>query len=88
MNTLFPEFVQTAAYFDPVNFAKRIKADWAVTTGSIDTTCPSSSVYAAYSLMPPKSKRVINGVANGHEGPRWNQAAFVGAHMARVRGRR
>ncbi|MBL9116774.1 MAG: acetylxylan esterase [Verrucomicrobiaceae bacterium] len=48
---------KAAAYFDCINFALRAKCKGAaVTVGYIDTTCPPTSVYAAYNaLNVPKS---------------------------------
>ncbi|MES2735139.1 MAG: acetylxylan esterase [Verrucomicrobiota bacterium] len=44
--------LQTARYFDNVNFAIRAKCQGAaVTVGFIDTVCPPSSVYAAYNVL-------------------------------------
>ncbi|MDB5338735.1 MAG: acetyl xylan esterase [Planctomycetaceae bacterium] len=52
-----PLALQTARYFDCVNFATRAKCKGAaVTVGFIDTTCPATSVYAAYNALPiPKA---------------------------------
>jgi cephalosporin-C deacetylase-like acetyl esterase len=49
--------LQTARYFDCVNFAQRCHAKGAaVTVGLIDTTCPPTGIYAAYNALPiPKS---------------------------------
>jgi len=49
--------LQASRYFDCVNFATRVKCKGAaVTVGFIDTTCPPTSVYAAYNaLTVPKS---------------------------------
>ncbi|MBE7494373.1 MAG: acetylxylan esterase [Verrucomicrobiaceae bacterium] len=52
-----PAALQAARYFDCVNFATRAKCKGAaVTVGFIDTTCPPTSVYAAYNaLAVPKT---------------------------------
>jgi cephalosporin-C deacetylase-like acetyl esterase len=52
-----PAALQASRYFDCVNFATRAKCRGAaVTVGFIDTTCPPSSVYAAYNaLTVPKT---------------------------------
>lgn len=52
--------LQVSRYFDNVNFATRAKCEGAaVTVGFIDTTCPPTSVYAAYNaLTVPKSIHV------------------------------
>lgn len=49
--------LQVSRYFDCVNFATRAKCKGAaVTVGFIDTTCPPTSVYAAYNALTiPKS---------------------------------
>lgn len=44
--------LQASRYFDCVNFATRAKCQGAVVTvGFIDTTCPPTSVYAAYNAL-------------------------------------
>lgn len=77
-----PMAAQIAAYFDAANFARRINVDVVVTNGFIDTTCPPTSVYAAYNRIPAANKQIINGVTNGHEGPKWDRQAFVERHLA------
>jgi cephalosporin-C deacetylase-like acetyl esterase len=58
--------LQAARYFDCVNFATRAKCQGAaVTIGFIDTTCPPSSVYAAYNALPVPKKIHIDTLA-GH----------------------
>lgn len=58
--------LQTARYFDCVNFATRAKCKGAaVTIGFIDTTCPPTSVYAAYNALPVPKKIHIDALA-GH----------------------
>jgi cephalosporin-C deacetylase len=49
--------LQTARYFDCVNFAQRCHAKGAaVTVGLIDSTCAPTGIYAAYNALPiPKS---------------------------------
>jgi cephalosporin-C deacetylase-like acetyl esterase len=58
--------LETARYFDAMNFAQRSKAAGAFfTVGFIDTTCPPTSVYAAYNgLQIPKA--IFNDVLSGH----------------------
>lgn len=58
--------LQTARYFDSVNFAARTNAKAAfLTVGFIDGTCPTSTVYAAYnSLSVPKN--IFNDITSGH----------------------
>jgi cephalosporin-C deacetylase-like acetyl esterase len=58
--------LQASRYFDCVNFAAKAKCQGAaVTVGFIDTTCPPSSVYAAYiALTMPKA--IHTDVLAGH----------------------
>ncbi|MDI1314216.1 acetylxylan esterase [Prosthecobacter sp.] len=58
--------LQAARYFDNVNFAIRAKCQGAVVTvGFIDTTCPPTSVYAAYNALTiPKA--IHNDILSGH----------------------
>lgn len=57
--------VEAVKYFDCVNFATRAKAPGIFTVGFIDTTCPPSSVYAAYNALPSK-KEIFHDIAAGH----------------------
>lgn len=58
--------LEVARYYDAVNFAARAKAPAIFTVGFIDTTCPPSSVYAAYNaLQSPKT--IYNDVLSKHE---------------------
>lgn len=48
-----PEELQTARYFDNVNFATRARCKGAaITVGLIDTVCPPTGIYAAYNVLP------------------------------------
>ncbi len=61
-----PKVLESVRYFDNVNFAARTHAKEAiVTVGFIDTTCPPTSVYAAYNALPIK-KSIFNDVKSGH----------------------
>ena len=60
-----PEVVSAVRYFDAVNFAARTKAPGFFTVGFIDTTCPPTSVYAAYNALQTK-KDIFNDIAAGH----------------------
>lgn len=46
--------IEAVRYYDAMNFATRTMAGAVVTVGFIDTTCPPSSVYAAYNNLPGK----------------------------------
>jgi cephalosporin-C deacetylase len=46
-----PAKIATAAYFDTVNFARRVKVPGYYTWGYNDEVCPPTSVYAAYNVI-------------------------------------
>jgi cephalosporin-C deacetylase-like acetyl esterase len=61
------KILEAARYYDMVNFASRITVPGIMTVGFIDTTCPPTSVYAAYNALagpkemfndPPSTHRV------------------------------
>lgn len=57
----------TLAYFDGVNFATRAKASALFSTALMDTTCPPSTVFAAYNYYAgPKQIKVYE--FNQHDG--------------------
>ena len=47
-----PNEVETLSYFDVVNFASRVKAPGWYSWGFNDVTCPPTSMYAAYNVIP------------------------------------
>ena len=57
--------LQTARYYDAVNFAARTHAQAFLTVGFIDITCPPTGVYAAYNQLQAK-KSILNHVHTGH----------------------
>ena len=60
-----PEVVAAVRYYDGVNFAARAKAPGFFTVGFVDTTCPPTSVYAAYNALPT-AKGIFNDLPSGH----------------------
>ncbi len=61
-----PAALQTARYFDCVNFARRAKCKGAaVTVGFVDTTCPPTSVFAAYNALG-MPKKIHSDILSGH----------------------
>lgn len=46
-----PKALEAARYYDAMNFGTRTKAAGILTVGFIDTTCPPTSVYAAYNAL-------------------------------------
>ena len=57
--------VEAVRYYDAMNFATRTKAGAVFTVGFIDTTCPPTSVYAAYNNVSGK-KFIHNDPDAGH----------------------
>lgn len=77
-----PRVLQVARYFDNVNFAAHTKAKGAfVTVGFIDSTCPPTSVYAAYNALPIP-KQIFNDVKTGHANSPAASKAMLAAAMA------
>ena len=77
-----PQSLQASRYFDAVNFARRAKcAGAAVTVGFIDTTCPPTSVYAAFNALG-MSKSIYTDPLAGHTNTpaasKFMQAAALG----------
>jgi cephalosporin-C deacetylase-like acetyl esterase len=57
--------LEVARYYDAMNFATRARAAGMVTIGFIDTTCPPTSVYAAYNALKGK-KEIFNDPPSVH----------------------
>lgn len=82
-----PNVIEAVAYFDCVNFAKQAKAPGFFTVGFIDTTCPPTSVYAAYNALPSQ-KEIFNDIAAGHTNTPAASAAMKAAarkHIAAMK---
>jgi cephalosporin-C deacetylase len=58
--------LEAARYYDAVNFASRAAAAGIVTVGFIDTTCPPTTVYAAYNALRGK-KEIFNDPPSTHK---------------------
>ncbi|MBI5395038.1 MAG: acetylxylan esterase [Verrucomicrobia bacterium] len=78
-----PNVLEAVRYYDAVNFITRSKAAGIITVGFIDTTCPPSSVYAAYNAVPGK-KEIYNDVPSGHANSPKATAAMREAILAHV----
>lgn len=64
-----PERMNTAKYYDAVNFARLVTAPGYYSWGYIDATCPPTSMYAAYNVVnAPKELYLV--LDSGH----WNYA--------------
>lgn len=77
--------LQTARFFDNVNFARRTKCQGAaVTVGFIDTVCPPSSVYAAYNALTVP-KKIFTMPLIGHKSDPSASTFLTEAALAHVR---
>jgi len=80
--------LQTARYFDNVNFARRAKCRGAaVTVGFIDTVCPPSSVYAAYNALN-LPKNILTMPLTGHKSSPEASRFLTEAALSHVRAMR
>jgi cephalosporin-C deacetylase len=67
----FPKVLETSAYYDAVNFARKFKGKSLHGVGFIDTVCAPTTVYAAYNVHP-EPKQIVNSPLMGHgTDPRW-----------------
>ena len=66
--------LQTSAYYDAVNFARKFKGKSLHGVGFIDTVCAPTTVYAAFNVHP-EPKTMINSPQMAHAtDPRWTKA--------------
>jgi len=79
-----PKVLETARYFDAVNFAARCKADAIMSVGFVDTVCPPTTNYAAYNQLKGH-KEVLNEPQMGHAAPSHINDAFLEAIQAHVK---
>lgn len=66
--TLFhrsPDKIETSAYYDVVNFARRLKVPGFYSWGFNDETCPPTSMYAAYNTISAP-KKLLLALETGH----------------------
>lgn len=61
-----PETVETAGYYDVVNFCRYIQIPVRVIAGFADSTSTPGSIYAAFNLIPVLDKKIIGEVGMGH----------------------
>ncbi|MEQ2007731.1 MAG: acetylxylan esterase [Limisphaerales bacterium] len=78
-----PGVIEAVRYYDAVNFATRTKAGGIITVGFIDTTCPPSSIYAAFNALGGK-REIFNSVRTGHVGAAPTTEAMRKAIFAHV----
>jgi cephalosporin-C deacetylase-like acetyl esterase len=79
-----PKVTEVARYFDGMNFASRARAPAIFTVGFIDTTCPPTSVYAAYNALK-SPKTIYNDPPSKHENTPGSVAAVREAILAHVK---
>ncbi|WP_052361607.1 acetylxylan esterase [Geminisphaera colitermitum] len=75
-----PDYTRALDYFDPVNHAKRIRADTYITSGLGDYVCPPSGVTVLYNNIPDTtSKRIeyIQGATHRRYPSSLNPVKFV-----------
>lgn len=58
--------IAASGYYDAVNFSKRIHCPTLFSFGLIDTTCPPTTVYSAFNVIPAKVKQTFTVPKKGH----------------------
>ena len=73
-----PEVMETARYFDTVNFAARIKAPSLVSMGFLDTVCPPVGIWTAFNQIPARKEAVpLVDAAHNHQSTPEQQRAYT-----------
>jgi cephalosporin-C deacetylase-like acetyl esterase len=57
--------IETSRYYDVVNFARRVKVPGLYSWGYNDETCPPTSMYSAYNVIPGP-KKLLLAIETGH----------------------
>lgn len=57
--------IETSRYYDVVNFARRVKVTGLYSFGFNDETCPPTSMYSAYNVIPGE-KKLLLALETGH----------------------
>ena len=78
--------IETSRYYDVVNFARRVKVPGLYSWGFNDETCPPTSMYSAYNVIPGQ-KKLLLALETGHNNipeqvaqvQAWLQAFLKGA---------
>ena len=60
-----PDKIETSRYYDVVNFARRVKVPGLYSWGFNDETCPPTSMYSAYNVIPG-NKKLLLALETGH----------------------
>ena len=74
------EKVKTMAYYDVVNFARRLKAQTYMTWGYNDITCPPTTSYIVYNLIQAPKEALLTPI-NEH----WTSDATEYGHMVWIK---
>lgn len=81
--TLTPEVIKTLAYYDVVNFARRITVPVYMTWGFNDNVCPPTTSYAVYNVITSPKEALITPV-NEHWvslNTRYLQLDWIKSHL-------
>jgi cephalosporin-C deacetylase-like acetyl esterase len=70
------QVIKTSAYFDPMNFAPKIKCPVLVGLGLIDQTATPSGTLAAFNQIPGANKEVVILPKSDHMGTNHSQAPY------------
>ena len=65
MSHRLPAELETSRYYDVVNFARRVKVPGLYSWGFNDETCPPTSTYSAYNVIPGQ-KKLLLALETGH----------------------
>ncbi len=71
-----PEKISTMAYYDVVNFARKVKCPVYMTWGYNDNTCPPTTSYAVYNVITAPKEALITPI-NEH----WTSEATERGHL-------
>ncbi len=80
---LTPDVIATLAYYDVVNFARRVTVPVFMTWGFNDDVCPPTTSYAAYNVITAPKEALITPV-NEHwvsDNTRYVQLEWIKAHL-------
>lgn len=77
-NASNPKVMETALYFDTVNFAGRIKATCLISMGFLDMVCPPAGIWTAFNQIPaPKEVVPLVNAAHNHQSTPEQQQAYT-----------
>jgi len=68
------QVLETSAYYDAVNFARKFKGQSLHGVGFIDTVCAPTTVYAAFNVHPEPKTMIASPLMGHATDPRWQKA--------------